>query len=85
VALEHEGLTERIAGAPMEVHRLLGPRFLEPDGVKVFVASCVPAFLPSSVPAFLIPEPRDRERVSAFLIPKASHSFFDSQCASPQS
>jgi hypothetical protein len=29
VALEHEALTERIIGAAIEVHRCLGPGFLE--------------------------------------------------------
>jgi GxxExxY protein len=29
VALEHEALTERIIGAAIEVHRRLGPGFLE--------------------------------------------------------
>ena len=29
MALEHEALTERIIGAPIEVHRRLGPGFLE--------------------------------------------------------
>jgi GxxExxY protein len=37
MALEHEALPERIIGAAIEVHRRLGPRFLERDCEKALL------------------------------------------------
>jgi GxxExxY protein len=37
MALEHEALTERMIGAAIEVHRRLGPGFLESASEKALV------------------------------------------------
>jgi len=56
MALEHEALTERIMGAAIEVHRRLGPGFLESAELRqdnartqashcsltLFLLSCIP-------------------------------------------
>jgi hypothetical protein len=52
MALEHQAMTERIIGAAIEVHRRLGPGFLESVYEKALIIElrlkAVPAFLPSS-------------------------------------
>jgi PD-(D/E)XK nuclease superfamily len=65
MALEHEALTERIMEAAIEVHRLLGPGFLESvwfttelrqDNARTQVSHCfLRLFLPSCLPSMSRP------------------------------
>ena len=53
MALEHEALTERTIGAAIEVHRRLGPGFLESVYEKDLIIELIPLSVFRS-PGFLV-------------------------------
>ena len=88
MALEHEALTERIIGAAIEVHRRLGPGFLESVYEKALIidrqnnpgaqardgclSESVPAFLPSS---FTLSEDPRAQQIQYVLISRKCENY----------